>query len=80
MWASIKNKPFIIHYLIHFTALDPVQNTPQWKRACYWSFAPIMQWVDRRAKEVFRCPSRSFNLTWRKCDMEMDVQVIDLKE
>lgn len=29
MWASIKNKPFIIHYLIHFTALDPVQNTPQ---------------------------------------------------
>lgn len=29
MWASIKNKPFIIHYLIHFTALDPVQNTQQ---------------------------------------------------
>lgn len=80
MWASIKNKPFIIHYLIHFTALDPVQNTPQWKSACYWSFAPTMQRVDRRAKEVFRCLSRRFNLTWKECDVEMDVQVIDLKE
>lgn len=29
MWVSIKSKPFIIHYLIDFTALDPVQNTPQ---------------------------------------------------